>query len=345
MKERASVLDISSNYEENITRWAADLGANKIRRKIFNVIYGRKTKPRSKKQLMDEAGIASKDEQQVQNALEALVGKHLVLRIDNDGSVQDGSRYLYTKEQHVRVHKDRIVQLADNKPLAERITTKRKPVLKIPRSLKTVVTRRMLKKRRKLGVLYLTANPDEKSQLRVDAEMRQVQDAVRGSKLRDNVQLHYRPAADLDSLIDGLNDHIPRIVHFSGHGSSQGIGVDHANVRRPNGKFVTFDLLSKALSAVDCPPEVMVLNSCNSAGARKSFLPPAKAIIVMQNSISDLAATAFAAKFYAAIAAGQSLKSAFEQGKLAIEATSINEASTPQLISAKGIDPARLILS
>ena len=36
------------------------------------------------------------------------------------------------------------------------------------------------------------------------------------------------------------------------------------------------------------------------------FLPPAQAIIVMQDSISDLAATAFAAKFYAAIASGQS---------------------------------------
>jgi hypothetical protein len=294
---------------------------------------------------MEQTGIAAKDQQQAQNALEALVGKHLVLRIDNDGSVQDGSRYLYTKEPNVRVHKDRVIQLADNKSLASRIATKRKPLLRVNLATRRPITKRMLDKRRKLGVLYLTANPDEKSQLRVDAEMRQVQNAVRGSKFRDNVRLYYRPAADLDSLIEGLNDHIPRIVHFSGHGSSHGIGVDHALVDRPKGRFVTFDLVSKALAAVDSPPDVIVLNSCHSAGARKALLPPARAMIVMGDSISDIAAVTFAAKFYAAIAAGQSLKSAFEQGKVAVEVVSINEASTPELIAARDVDPGRLILT
>jgi CHAT domain len=149
----------------------------------------------------------------------------------------------------------------------------------------------------------------------------------------------------LDSIINGLNDHNPTIVHFSGHGYAGGIAVDHAQVKKPRSRVVTFDLLAKALAATDTPPSVIVQNACQSAGARSAFLPPAQAIIVMRDSISDLAATAFAAKFYAAIAAGQSLKSAFEQGKVAVEAVSINEADTPTLVTASGVNPAKIVLT
>jgi hypothetical protein len=50
-----------------------------------------------------------------------------------------------------------------------------------------------------------------------------------------------------------------------------------------------------------------------------------------------LAATAFAAQFYAAVAAGQSLKAAFDQGLVAIEAVSLKKGKTPQLILADGV--------
>jgi hypothetical protein len=65
----------------------------------------------------------------------------------------------------------------------------------------------------------------------------------------------------------------------------------------------------------------------------------------MRDSVSDLAATAFAAKFYAAISAGQSAKSAFQQGKVAVEAVSLNETDTPELIVAAGVDPTKIILT
>lgn len=260
--------------------------------------------------------------------------------------MNDGSRYLYIRDEYVRAHKDRIIKLADNRKLRDQIATKRRPVVRGGSVItKVIVTRQALKKRKPLDVLYLTANPSKKYALRVEAEVRQVQEAVRASKLRDNIALHYRPAADLDSIINGLNDHNPGIVHFSGHGYAGGLSVDHALVKRRRAKIITFDLLAKALVATDTPPSVIVLNACQSAGARKAFLPPAKAIVVMRDSISDLAATAFANKFYAAIASGQSLQSAFNQGKVAVEAVSINEADTPDLICAKGVNPTKIVLT
>lgn len=108
---------------------------------------------------------------------------------------------------------------------------------------------------------------------------------------------------------------------------------------------MTFDILGKALRATDSPPDVVVLNACQSAGARTALLGAAKAIIVMQDSISDIAAVAFATKFYGGIASGQSLKSAYDQGVVAIESISLDEAATPALITASGVDAKKLILA
>ena len=295
--------------------------------------------------MMVAAGIRSSDAQQAQNQLDYLGRYGLIVNEDNDGSVKDRSRYLYSKDLNVRAHRQNILKYANNPRLGKTVATKRNPVVRGGTVTRVVVSRQVLKKRNKLEVLYLTANPDEQNALRVDAEVRQVQEAVRGSVLRDNIVVHQLPAADLDLLMDGLNDHRPNIVHFSGHGYRGGLAVDHAKVKRPKGKFITYDILGQALAATDSPPSIVVLNSCQSAGARQALIPPAQAIVVMQDFISDLAAAAFSAKFYAAIAAGQSLKSAFEQGRVAVANVSLNEAATPVLITAKGVNPAKIILT
>jgi hypothetical protein len=344
MGERTSIVSMSGDYEETITRLAKHLGTNKLRRKVFNAIYGRGTKPRSKRQIMDAASISGRDSQQVQNSLDHLAKHHLIVRIDNDGSVGDGARYLYSKDSSVRANRQAIIRFADNRHAAKKVPTKRRPQVQGALKVRTV-TRQALRKKKRLNVLYLTANPDETHSLRVDAEVRQVQSAIRGSVYRDSINLEYRPAADMNSLIEGLNDHRPRIVHFSGHGDADGIAVDSPKIKKRTVKTVSFDLLAKALSATDAPPEVIVLNSCKSSGARKTFLPPAKILVVMGDSISDLAASAFAAKFYAALAAGQSVKSAFAQGKVAVEQVSLNEAGTPELLVGQGVDPSRMVLT
>ena len=339
MAGRTPVVDWSGNYEENCTQLAKHLGKNKIRRILFDAIYGRFSKPRSRKQMIAATKLKSSDGQQAQNELDHLAKYGLIKQINNKGNVfvDDGSRWLYLKDENVRAHRARILRYANNPGEAKEVPTKRRP------QGSTTVVRGSLKNRKHLDVLYLTANP--RGDLRVEAEVNQVQQEVRGSKLRDNIDVHYRPAANLDSLIQGLNDHAPAIIHFSGHGNESGVGTDDAKSARPAGKLVSFELLAKAIAATDTPPQIIVLNSCKSAGAKKSFFPPAKAIVAMGDSIGDLAATAFAAKFYAAIAAGQSLHSAFAQGKVAVEAVSIDEADTPELVLAENVNPKKIILT
>jgi hypothetical protein len=101
---------------------------------------------------------------------------------------------------------------------------------------------------------------------------------IRRSRFRDNISLHQSPAANLDSIIHGLNDHRPRIVHFSGHGADTGIATDGGGIKRIKRQFVTFGTLAKALGATDTQPDVAVLNAGNSAGARSSLLSSVKAM-------------------------------------------------------------------
>jgi hypothetical protein len=344
--ERTPIINVSGDYEETIVQLARHLGRSKLRRKIFNTIYGRARKPRSKKQIMEAAKISSAGTvaQQVQNELDHLSKHHLIVRVANEGAVKDGSRFLYEKDMSVRANKDRIIKFADDRKAAARIPTKRRPFIQQTLPIQKV-TRQSLKKRKRLTVLYLTANPDPNSPLRVDAEVRKVQDAVRGSVFRDNITIEYRPSADLTSLVDGLNDHRPQIVHFSGHSSTSGLIVDSGKVGRPTVGALSFELLAKALSATDHPPTVVVLNSCESSVAGRLVLRTSDIVVTMRVPITDIAATAFAQRFYAAIASGQSVRSAFEQGKVAVESVSIGETTTPKLFHRASRKPETIILT
>lgn len=311
---------------------------------MFDVIYGRGTKPKSKKQIMASAGLGDSKSQQVQNELDHLSTHHLILKSDNEGVVDDGSRYVYGKEEFVRANREAIVRRADNKELADRTPTKRRPVA--ARSLRPlVVERKALKKRQKLAVLYLTASPDKNSRLRVDLEVKKVREAVRGSIFRDNIEVQFRPAADLDVIIEGLNDHRPQVVHFSGHSDVGGIAADDGKVSNAGYRDVSYELLAQALKATDNPPKVVVLNSCESSSARKALLRVASVLISMRTGVSDIAATAFAPRFYAAIASGQSVKAAFDQGVAAVWATSLSEKDTPELHAQPTVNPSKLILT
>lgn len=346
MSERTSVVNISGDHEETLVQLARHLGANKMRRKLFNTIYGRGTLPRSKKQIMDAAKIRAEgtNSQQVQNELDHLAKHHLIVRVENAGQVKDGSRYLYQKDKTVRANKNRLVSLASNRKAANRIPTKRHPAIRGAIFVRPP-SRQFLRKKKHLGVLYLVANPDTHAPLQVDAEVRRVQEAIRGSAFRDNITVQYRPAADLNSLIDGLNDHRPQIVHFSGHGFPGGVAVDAGKVGKPVAGTLSFALLAKALAATDSPPKIVVLNSCNSATAKKVLFPSDRIVVAMQAPISDIAAIAFATRFYAAIASGQSVAAAFEQGKVAVEAVSLNEVDTPELLHDSSINPRKIVLT
>jgi hypothetical protein len=210
----------------------------------------------------------------------------------------------------------------------------------------------------KLRVLYLTANPEATEEavtapdgteqrfgtwLRVDQEVRQVRQALRGSKYRDLVQVDHAPAATVDNLMDGLNDYRPHIVHFSGHAGPDGLLMEN-DAGDELGSDVTFKLLARVLGATDEPPNLLVLNACESLSGADDLLQTVPAVIGMSDSIDDMSAIVFASGFYSAIASAQSLASALEQAKTRMTAATLDGSELPELRVRDDVDPTTLVL-
>lgn len=198
----------------------------------------------------------------------------------------------------------------------------------------------------KLRVLYLTSNAH--GDLRLDTEVRQVQQALRGAKYRDLVEVQQRPAATFQDLVDGLNDVRPHIVHFSGHGGGQAIALSNESLDVPEQAVVRFKHLMMALDATDTPPQLLVLNACDTLEGAEVLLPAVPVVIGMSDSVLDLAAAVFAKGFYGAIGAGQSVGAALKQGKVAILAAvdDEDESDLPQITAREdvNVDELRLVI-
>lgn len=210
----------------------------------------------------------------------------------------------------------------------------------------------------KLRVLYLTANPEATEEttttpdgteqrfgtwLRVDQEVRQVRQALRGSKYRDLVQIDHAPAATVNDLLDGLNDYRPHIVHFSGHAGPDGLLMEN-DAGDEDGSDVAFELLARVLGATDEPPRLLVLNACESLAGADDVLQAVPAVIGMSDAIDDTSAIVFASSFYSAIASAQSLVSALEQAKVRMLSAALDGSELPELRVRDDIDPVGLVL-
>jgi hypothetical protein len=209
-----------------------------------------------------------------------------------------------------------------------------------------------------LRVLYLTASPEAVETtiehpdgsietngvwLRVDYEVRQVKDMLRKSTYRDLVTIEHLPAASAMDLLEGLNNHRPHVVHFSGHASSLGLLLEN-DAGTDAGSELDFTLLARMLGATDDPPRLVVLNACESLDGADDLLQTVPTVIGMSDEINDASAVTFAARFYSGIASAQSVSTSVEQAKVAMMAASLDGAELPVLRTRDDVDPGDLVL-
>jgi hypothetical protein len=213
-----------------------------------------------------------------------------------------------------------------------------RPTVRYVHELRTVPA----PKAEQLRVLYLTANPEQN--LRTDAEVRGVQDQVRRALHRDLITIDYRPAATSDDLIAGLNDLRSHVVHFSGHAGDAALLFDNGSVEAPEGREVPYRLLARALGATDVPPVLVVLNGCDTLAGADVLLESTAVIVATASSISDLAASVFAAKFYAAIAAAQTIGAAVDQGSVSVDLAGLDEGWELDVLARADVDIAQRVL-
>lgn len=196
----------------------------------------------------------------------------------------------------------------------------------------------------KLKVLFVSADPSAGAGygLRIDEEMRAIQERVRASEYRDAVEFAFAPAARPLDLIQALNIHRPHVVHFSGHGTPDGtlqfVGDDgHA---RPVSPVLLADVFRKVRGAV----RLVVLNACSSRPVAQAVTEVVDCAVGMSDRILDDTALTFSAAFYGALGFALTVQEAFDQGTLAIGLQDQPGADIPQLFSRTGVNPADVVL-
>jgi Effector-associated domain 1/CHAT domain len=180
-------------------------------------------------------------------------------------------------------------------------------------------------------ILILAAIPHG---LRLDKEIREIEEAIRRAINRDLFEIRIRTAVRPQDIRRVIAEEQPQIVHFCGHGLEDGtllLEDDGGNDKpvAPEGLASLFELHA---DYVEC----VVLNACYS---EKSAIAISKYInyaIGMNQPIKNKAAIAFAQGFYDGLSYKQStnkdvFQRAFDEAVVAIKLENYDQGSIPVL--------------
>ncbi|MEP7013503.1 MAG: CHAT domain-containing protein [Acidobacteriota bacterium] len=193
-------------------------------------------------------------------------------------------------------------------------------------------------------LLFVAVDTNRRDRLRLDFEVKAVEEALRSAGHEDLVALEHCWAATLLDLQHALLRYRPALLHFSGHGTPSGELVMErdsqvpAESRRPE----THDsrpaeTLARMLGAIEgSQVRCVVLNACFSEVQAAGVAQHADCVIGLSAEVRDSAAIEFARGFYSALAFGQSVQAAFDLGVADVK--SQNDAGLYRLISTKA-DP------
>jgi hypothetical protein len=166
-------------------------------------------------------------------------------------------------------------------------------------------------------ILILAANPQGTSPLRLDLEVRAIDEGLRRSPQRDRFQIQQRWATRPRDVQRALLDLQPQIVHFCGHGEGRAglVLLDETG----RAKLVSTAALSGLFALFTNCIECVLLNACYAEVQANAIVEHINAVIGMRQAIKDDLAIAFSTGFYAGLGAGQSIEAAFQSGRQAIQ--------------------------
>jgi TPR repeat protein len=196
-------------------------------------------------------------------------------------------------------------------------------------------------------VLYFAADPNSSPQngpaarLLLDEEARQIREKVRAADHRAHLDFQTRWAVRTDDLLQALRERRPHVVHFSGHGGSEGV-ILVGRDGRPHA--VPAEALARLFTTFKGNIQVVLLNACFSRPQAKAIAEAVGCAIGTRGPISDAAAISFAAAFYSGIAFGESVQVAYDRAATQLALDRISEEECPELVVGDGVDASKLIL-
>lgn len=177
-------------------------------------------------------------------------------------------------------------------------------------------------------ILILSANPHNTDRLRLDEEVREIQQAIR-SACKEQLEIVTEWAVRVDELRRALLYHEPNIVHFSGHGAgNQGLVLEN-NLGQAH--LLSTESLAELFGLFSSSIECVFLNACHSQAQAEAIHQHIDYVVGMKKEIKDTAAIKFAVAFYDALGAGKTYQQAYQFGCNAIKMHGIPEFSTPTI--------------
>lgn len=205
-------------------------------------------------------------------------------------------------------------------------------------------------------ILILAANPQGTTRLRLEEEVRDIEEGLRLAKHRDEFELIQRWAVRPRDIQRALLDVTPQIIHFSGHGEGKEGLIFEDEVGQP--QLITGEALAGLFHLFASDIDCILLNGCYSQEQAESIVRHIDYVIGMSRTISDKAAIEFAVAFYDALGAGRSYEFAYHLACAAIQIntpaqvasqssrklmpvagkqSSLGENTTPILLRRKGL--------
>jgi CHAT domain len=186
-------------------------------------------------------------------------------------------------------------------------------------------------------ILILAANPKNTVRLRLDQEVRDIQEGLRLAEKRDNFILQQEGAVRSQDIRRAVLDFRPNIIHFSGHGSqTEGLSFEDEVGKE---KFVTAEALGGLFKLFANDVECVLLNACYSEVQANAIAQHIDYVIGMNQAIADKAALEFSVGFYDALArynpeydGDSSIEFAFDVARSSILLAGVPGASIPVLI-------------
>ena len=181
-----------------------------------------------------------------------------------------------------------------------------------------------------IRILFISSNPLDTDFLRLDREMRDIENELVSSKYRDKFEFIKFSAVRIGDLQNALLKYSPNFVHFAGHGEAEGIVLldnktDESCIVKSEPLAYLFKLFSNDIACI-------FLNSCYSeiqAQSLKKFIPN---IIGMKGTVPDETAIEFAKVFYKGIGAGREISFSFEFAKNSIDLNNIPGNDIPVML-------------
>lgn len=180
-----------------------------------------------------------------------------------------------------------------------------------------------------IKILFLGASPIDEIRLRIDEEVRDIENGLKMATLREKFELKSQWAITTKTLQQSMLDENPTIVHFSGHGDVDGIAVEDSI---GNAKLIDTAALGGLFELFSDSIRCVILNSCYSESQAVEISKHVPYVIGMKDSIDDKAALAFSVGFYTALGAGKDIEFAYKMGKVAISLEGIAGDDLPTLI-------------